>query len=192
MEFRFEGEGLLESCGAGVIVANHPTLLDVVVLISRLPQADCIVKKELWSNFFLRRIVAWAGYIPNDDGPELAQRAMERIREGRKVIVFPEGTRSLPDGMRPFSKGFAHIAVRSRSAICPVVISCHPPALGKGRSVFSVPERRARLSAAVGEPLNLAEFYDEADSAAIAVRKVTAAVQRYFEERVDYGESGKI
>ena len=191
MEFRFKGADLLRNDGGGLVIANHPTLLDAVVLISRLPQADCIVKKQLWSNFFLRRIVAWAGYIPNDDGPELAQEAMDRVRQGRKVIIFPEGTRSLSEGLRPFSKGFAHIAVRSHCFLWPVVMTCHPSALTKGRSVFSVPARRAQLKAAAGEPLNPANYFDETDSTSIAVRKVTAAAQRYFEERVDYAEFGK-
>ena len=190
MEFRFEGVELLRS-GGGVIIANHPTLLDVVLLVSRLPQADCIVKKELWNNFFLRLIVEWSGYIPNDDGPELAQKAMERVRQGRKVIIFPEGTRSLPESLRPFTKGFAHIAVRSGCFLWPVVITCHPSTLTKDRSVFSVPVRRPRLQARAGESLDPAAYFDATDSASIAARKVTAAMQRYFEEKVDYAGFGK-
>ncbi len=189
MEFQFAGMEHLSRGGGGLIIANHPTLLDVVVLISALPQADCIVKKELWDNFILRRIVSSAGYIPNDNGPELAQRAMERVRLGRKVIIFPEGTRSVPGGVRPFTKGFAHIAVRARCLLWPVVMTCRPPALSKGQSVFTVPATRARLSADAREPINPADFYDPADSASLAAKKVTSAVQGYFEERMNYGKS---
>jgi 1-acyl-sn-glycerol-3-phosphate acyltransferase len=191
MEFDFEGEAVLTRGGGGLVIANHPTLLDVVVLISRLPQADCIVKKELWSNFFLKGIVAAAGYIPNDDGPGLVSAALERVKKGRKVIIFPEGTRSLPEGLRPFTHGFAHIAVRTPCALWPVVMTCRPSALTKGRSVFSVPRTRARLTARAQEPLNPTNYFDGTDSASIAARKVTAAVQRYFEERMGHGESGK-
>ncbi len=190
MEFYFNGEDALIRSGPGLVIANHPTLLDIVVLISRLPQADCIVKKQLWDNMFLKGIVAAAGYIPNDDGPGLLSEATKRIKKGRKVIIFPEGTRSLPERLRPFSHGFAHIAVRAPCLLWPVVITCRPSALTKGRSVFSVPHTRAQLTASAQEPLNPANYYDKADSASIAVRKVTAAVERYFEEKLEDGEFG--
>lgn len=47
-----------------VVIANHPTLIDVVVLISLMPNAGCIVKQGLWRNPFLRGVVSAAGYIP--------------------------------------------------------------------------------------------------------------------------------
>jgi 1-acyl-sn-glycerol-3-phosphate acyltransferase len=184
MEFDVEGEDSFSRSGPGLVIANHPTLLDVVVLISRLPQADCIVKKDLWNNLFLRKMVAAAGYIPNDDGPSLVSAALERVRKGRKVVIFPEGTRSHPERLRPFNHGFAHIAVRAPCLLWPVVMTCHPSALTKGRSVFNVPATRARLTASIREPLNPTDYYDGADSAPIAVRKVAAAVRRYFDEKV--------
>src|ERR1022692_977693 len=105
MEFSVEDEKTLIGSGPGLVIGNHPTLLDVVVLISRLPQADCIVKKELWNNMFLRGIVTRAGYLPNDDGPGLVAAALERVKKGRRVVIFPEGTRSLPEGLLPFTHG---------------------------------------------------------------------------------------
>jgi len=191
MEFRFEGAEFLKSPGAGLIIANHPTLLDVVVLISQLPQVDCIVKKELWNNFFLKLIVSWAGYIPNDDGLGLTEAAIKRLEEGRKVIIFPEGTRSPQEGIRPFNKGFAYIAVRSRCLLWPVVMTCRPAALMKGQSVFSVPLTRARLTAVAGKPLNPVDYIEAGDRDPIAARKVAAAVQRYFEEKLDDAELGR-
>jgi 1-acyl-sn-glycerol-3-phosphate acyltransferase len=191
MDFHLDGAELLRNSGPGLVIANHPTLLDVVMIISYLPQADCIVKEALWHNFFLRRIIASAGYIPNNDGPEVAQEAIDRVRKGRRVVIFPEGTRSLPNALRSFNKGFAHIAVRSPCPIWPVVMKCQPSALTKGRSVFSVPKKRARLSARAGPPLNPVAYYDPADSVSLAVIKVTAAVKHYFEERVDYSEFGQ-
>jgi 1-acyl-sn-glycerol-3-phosphate acyltransferase len=186
MVFHVDGADTLNSGGGGIVIANHPTLLDVVVLISRMPQADCIVKKELWGNVFMRWMVASAGYLPNDDGPGLMAAAIERVNKGRKVIIFPEGTRSLPGMMHPFSNGFAHIAVRAPCKVWPVLIRCVPPALRKGGGFFEVPDQRPVLTASAREPLNPADFYDRTDSAAIAVRKVAAATRRYFEENAPH------
>ena len=186
MEFRFKGAEALRQSGPGLVVANHPTLLDVVMLISRLPQADCIVKKEVWDNFFLRGIVTCAGYLPNVDGPELIATAVEKVRQGRKLIIFPEGTRSLPTGLKPFTHGFAQIAVRAPCPLFPVLLTCRPPALFKGHGIFEVPETEACLEASFGETLHLEQWCEAADPVPMAVRKVVAQVRRYFEEKVNH------
>ena len=186
MEFRFKGAEALRQSGPGLVVANHPTLLDVVMLISRLPQADCIVKKELWDNFFLRGIVTCAGYLPNVDGPELVATAVEKVRQGRKLIIFPEGTRSLPTGLKPFTHGFAQIAVRAPCTLFPVFVTCQPPALYKGHGIFEVPETKARLEASFEGALVAKSWYEAADPVPVAVRKVVSQVRNYFEEKVPY------
>jgi len=50
-----------------LIIANHPTLVDIVFLISRVKQANCIVKQKLWHNPFMRGPILNAGYISNGD-----------------------------------------------------------------------------------------------------------------------------
>ena len=184
MEFEWVNGGALLKNDACLLVANHPTLLDVVLLISRLPQADCIVKRELFSNPFLRDVVRWAGYIANDGGAVVLDQAIERIRRSRKVIVFPEGTRSGRDGLKPFNQGFAHIAVRAPCKIVPILIRCRPITLAKGDGLFSVPKQRPRLTATAGESVAPSDFFLSSDPVPVAVRKVTAAMADYFQERV--------
>ena len=88
-------------------------------------------------------MVAAAGISSlNDDGPGLMAAAIERVNKGRKVIIFPEGTRSEAGPMHPFSNGFAHIAVRAPCRIWPVIMTCAPPALRKGGGFFEVPAAR--------------------------------------------------
>lgn len=186
MKFDIIHKEALAQVDGHLVVANHPTLLDVVLLISELPQADCVIKKELFGNFFLRWIVQWAGYIPNDGGAFIVHEAVERVRRGRTVIIFPEGTRSGRSGLIPFSQGFAHIAVRAPCSIVPIYIRCRPGALTKTDGLFSVPPRRAHLTAHVGVPVTPADLYLDSDSVPVAVRKVTAALAHYFQEKVDH------
>ena len=77
-----------------LVVANHPTLLDAWALMSQMPQADCIVKERYYENFFLGGAARGAGFIPNLDGPALIDECVDRLRRGRSLIFFPEGTRS--------------------------------------------------------------------------------------------------
>lgn len=185
---RESGTGRL-GAGAGLIVANHPTLLDVVFLIARAPQADCIVKHEAWRNPFLRPIVASAGYIPNDDGEALVRACVERLRAGRCVILFPEGSRSPEHGLRPFRRGAARVALASRCAITPVVIGCEPPALKKGQPWWRLPNRRLEFSLDVGEPFHAKDVVDESLPPAIAARKLTAHLRSFFEAKVGHGHA---
>lgn len=103
-----------------VIVANHPSILDVVMLISLIPNADCIVNAYLSGRNILHLIVCQL-YIPTSlSHEEIMQRCAESLREGNCIIIFPEGTRSLPGGQHPYKKGAARIALMSGCPIVPV------------------------------------------------------------------------
>lgn len=73
---------LLQSPGGQLLVANHPTLLDVVMLGALVPQLDCVVKRASWSNPFMRGPIVAAGYIPNDPGEALVDQCAERLPQG--------------------------------------------------------------------------------------------------------------
>ena len=169
----------------GLVVANHPTLLDVVFLISRMPQADCIVKREAWSNPFLRGIVSAAGYVPNDEGEELVAACIARVTAGRQVVLFPEGTRSPASGLGRFHRGAAHVALRCGCRVTPVVIECDPPALMKGQPWYALPNRRLRYRMRVGVPFTATAERGEPQS--VAVRRVTAELRGVFEAGLDHG-----
>lgn len=65
MSYRIDGAELLQQDEGCLLVANHPSLLDYVLLASVLPRCDCIVKQALWRNPFVAGVVRAAGYLPN-------------------------------------------------------------------------------------------------------------------------------
>jgi 1-acyl-sn-glycerol-3-phosphate acyltransferase len=172
--------------GGTLVVANHPTLLDVVFLISCMPQADCVVKREAWRNPFFRRIVAAAGYIPNDEGEAVVSECVARLRAGRSVILFPEGSRSPRGGLGPFKRGAAYVALASGAPVTPVVIGCNPPALMKGQAWYALPNRKLIFSLAVGEPLHTGGLLPEQHTRAIAARRITAKLRSHFQARLGH------
>jgi len=171
---------------ATLVVANHPTLLDVVFLISCMPQADCVVKREAWRNPFFRGIVAAAGYIPNDEGEAVVNECVARLRAGRSVILFPEGSRSPPGGLGPFKRGAAYVAHASGAPITPVVIECDPPALMKGQAWYALPNGKLIFSLTVGEPLHAGDLLPEQHPRAIAARRITAELRSHFQVRLGH------
>ena len=165
-----------------LIVANHPTLIDVVLIGSLMPQLDCLVKIGAWSNPFMRGVVRAAGYVPNDLGEAVVDACAARLREGRSLLLFPEGTRSLKDGaLGAFHRGAAHVALCSGRPIRPLLITCHPRFLTRGQHWYDVADRPMGFSIEVGEPIDPSVVTREDESRGVASRKLTAALRDFYE-----------
>jgi 1-acyl-sn-glycerol-3-phosphate acyltransferase len=161
-----------------VVVSNHPTLIDVVLLIAAMPQADCVVKQAVWRNRFLRGVARGAGYLPNSEGPALVEACVERLRQGRWLLLFPEGTRSPRGHLGAFHRGAAHIALRVGCEVLPVVIRCEPPTLGRGEPWYRVPDRTVEISIALGGPRRPAVVAADGPRAA---REWTTELRAFYE-----------
>jgi 1-acyl-sn-glycerol-3-phosphate acyltransferase len=173
--------------GPALVVANHPTLLDVVLLLAQMPQADCIAKRAVWRNPFLRLIVNAAAYIPNDTAEGLVERCCKSLSAGRSVVLFPEGSRSPLEGMREFQRGAAHIALASGCCVVPVLLYCEPPALKKGQPWYAVPNERMRFRLEVDLPLRDLTEGTHGLPRSLAARRVNQKLREYFERRLPNG-----
>jgi 1-acyl-sn-glycerol-3-phosphate acyltransferase len=143
---KIEGLENVARTGPCLIIANHPTLIDVVLLVSLIRDCNCVVKRALWEHFFLGGVVRAAEYIPNDDGPQLIESCRRGFKQGRPLIIFPEGTRSPEIGTHPFSRGAAQFALRAEARVVPVVIVSSPPTLMKHQRWHEVPDRVFQLT----------------------------------------------
>lgn len=176
------GADALRTPGPKLIVANHPTLIDIVHLISRLPQADCVIGIDYARSPFLARAASQAGYIPNEQGAAVVDACAERLRAGRTVVLFPEGTRSSALGMQRFRRGAAHIALRAGVPLVPVVISCTPSMLRKGQAWWDVPSRRSQYTITVLDPI---ELRSTGASDALVARRLTEMLRERLVEGLD-------
>ncbi|MBW2493460.1 MAG: 1-acyl-sn-glycerol-3-phosphate acyltransferase [Deltaproteobacteria bacterium] len=170
-----------------LVVANHPTLLDAWALMSQMPQADCIVKERYYENFFLGGAARAAGFIPNREGADLIDECVERLRRGRSLIVFPEGTRSPTERLGPFARGAAHIALRSGCDPIPVTLRCNPATLYHGQAWWDVPYSTPILSLTVGDPIPIKDVVDTEMSRGRAARELTTYFREYFERQLARG-----
>ena len=180
VEVHVEGWEQLPCDGGVLLVANHPTLLDYVLLVALLPQADCVVKRAHWSNPFTAGVVRGAGYIPNDGGEATVEACAARLRAGRTLLPFPEGTRAPLGGLAPFERGAAHVALAAGVAAIPVAIRCEPRGLMRGQPWYDVPESRMRFTLAFGPPIAADGL---PGGRARAARALTARYRAYFEAR---------
>ena len=131
---------LLREKKSCLVCANHPSLLDVVLLISLIPHADCIVKSEHWKNPFLRLTLA-SIYIPNSlSVDKTIDLCRESLEQGNNIILFPEGTRTVTGTAPSFKRSAAQIALRTNSDIIALHIECSEDSgLGKREKLWHAP-----------------------------------------------------
>lgn len=123
-----------------VIAPNHPSLLDAVLVMSRLPRISCAAKAEIWYNAFLGAGARLAGFIRNDSPATLVREAVRQLAAGRHFLIFPEGTRSHASLVGDFKGGFALIAKRAGAPVQTLFIESNSGFLGKGWPFFRKPQ----------------------------------------------------
>jgi len=170
-----------------LVVANHPTLLDAWALMSQMPQADCVVKERYYENFFLAGAARGAGFILSHDGPDLVDECVDRLRRGRSLIIFPEGTRSPKHELGPFTRGAAHIALRSGCDPILVTLQCNPATLYHGQAWWDVPDSTPILTLTVGDPLPIKDIVEPQMSRSRAARVLTTHFREIFERQLARG-----
>ncbi len=182
LDFRLDGVERLGRPGQ-IIIANHPSLIDVVFLISQIRDANCVVKASLWDNPFMHGAVRAAQYISNNGSPEMLEQAADVLREGQTLVMFPEGTRTTPGQPPVFHRGAAAIALRGARTITPVYITVKPTTLTKAEAWYHIPNRRMVVHLRVGEDIDPATFNNA--PMPIASRKLNQHLHRLFLEGLD-------
>lgn len=170
-----------------VVVANHPTLIDIVLLSAFIPRAQCIVKRELWDSPFLGRIMRGCEYVPSDLEPDaLLAACRAALADGRSLIIFPEGTRSQPGRPLLFKRGFAHIATLLEVDIQMMTIDCNPPTLAKNDPWWAIPSRRPLFRVSPAGWVRAASWQGTEHRPRV-VRGIVRQLERFYNERIAVG-----
>jgi 1-acyl-sn-glycerol-3-phosphate acyltransferase len=154
LSYEFQGRERLGRPGQ-LIIANHPTLIDVVLIVAFTPAPACVVKAALFGNPFTRRVVRAAGYISNSPTDSMIERAIEALRSGDALVMFPEGTRTRPGQPMLFHRGVASVAVQGAVVLTPIYIRVDQPFLHKAQPWYRVPPLRPHITVRVGTDIDL-------------------------------------
>jgi 1-acyl-sn-glycerol-3-phosphate acyltransferase len=180
MRMELVGAEKLRDCHGALVLANHPTLIDVVALLSILPTASCVVKRALWRNPFLGGVVRAANYISNDDGESLVDDCVRHLAEGNPLVIFPEGTRSQPGTPLRFLRGASFIALKSGAPILPVLIHCNPPTLTKREKWYQIPPRSFHLRIEVLDKVDARRWVGSNEASPLIARQLTRGLEDFF------------
>lgn len=134
-----------------IVAANHPSMLDAMMLVARLPRSACIMKASLMRNPFLAPGARLARYIRNDSPRGLVRLAVADLRQGGQLVMFPEGTRTTQPRVNRFQGGVTLIARRASAPIQTVFIDTNSPYLSKGWPLWRLPPLPIVFSVRLGQ-----------------------------------------
>jgi 1-acyl-sn-glycerol-3-phosphate acyltransferase len=120
-----------------------------------------------------------AGYISNGDPEKMIADCVAWLQSGGSMIIFPEGTRSVPNKPYHFQRGAAAIALQANTIVTLVTLSCTPSTLTKAEPWYHIPERRFHLVMNVGDDVDLTAF-NQIEPKSIAVRRFTHTLENYY------------
>jgi 1-acyl-sn-glycerol-3-phosphate acyltransferase len=151
---KIPNENKLKRLDGKIIIANHPSLIDVVILVSKIPHSICVVKGSLFQNFFVKFLIRHI-YLSNSMRPsEFLVAATNYLNDGYNIIIFPEGTRTIKGKPVHLHRGFAYLHLHSKHDIQPIHIKNIPHILGKTDKWYNVGNKTSVYTLKILPPLH--------------------------------------
>lgn len=159
-----EIDGLRDETGL-ILAPNHPSLLDALLVTSRLPNVVCIMKAQVLKNVLFGKGAQIAGYIPNGSMRDMVNFASEELGHGHHVLLFPEGTRTVTGAPLDLKGSIGVIAKRTHAEVQTLIIETDSGFLGKERHILNPPDFpvhfRVRLGKRFAAPQHAKVLMDE-------------------------------
>lgn len=124
-----------------ILAPNHPSLIDALLILTRHPNAVCVLKAQLMNSLFLGAGSRLARYIRSDRPRQMIRDAVAELRAGGLLVLFPEGTRTAQGPINPLTASVGVIAKHAGVPVQVAIIETDSPYLGKGWPLW----RRADL-----------------------------------------------
>lgn len=155
--YRVIGKDKLVQEGGVLIAANHESFLDPPLIgIAYDSEINYLARKTLFKGFFKWLYTNWNAVPVDQDRPDMSslKRIIKILRSGERVVIFPEGARTLDGELQSAQAGTGLIASKSKATVQPIRIFGARDCLPRGSSRI----RMARITLVVGDPI---EFTSE-------------------------------
>lgn len=187
LDYRIAGRRTLAP--GQLVVANHPSLIDVIFVVAQMPDACCVVKDDLGRNLFTRFIVRATGYITSDPPERALSRCVDSLKSGGIVVMFPEGTRTVGGQPLCFKHGAARVVCQARCPVLPVHLRIWPPTLAKGERWFRVPASKVQYYMEFGDVLTPEQLLEPGCSERQNTRICSQRLQSLFKEKLEQDDN---
>lgn len=158
--------------GGMLIIANHPSILDAPIILSRVPGISCVFKSALKQSLLMPLTARTAGYLSNDTGLQLLRDLESQLMAGARVLLFPEGTRTTAPLLNPFNSSYALAAIRSAVPVQLLTIQTDSPILTKRQHFLRAGRFPVRFRLALGPRIEPGEF--------VTVRTMNSQVESWY------------
>lgn len=128
-----------------VMICNHPTYVDMLLLLGSFPEMTCVTSGRWSKHWALGPVLRATDYLPGPgsglpESENMLEAMVAHLRTGRSLLIFPEGQRSLADALRRFRRGAVEAAARANVPILPLFLGIDRPYLTKGVPLWRPPK----------------------------------------------------
>jgi 1-acyl-sn-glycerol-3-phosphate acyltransferase len=166
---RFEGGRNIPAQGPALLIANHESFLDpIAVGLTTTRQLCYLARKTLFRSPLFGRFLLSVGCVPVDQegvAKDGLKTVLALLGQGRAVLLFPEGERTLTGQMNPLKPGIQLLIKRTQAPIVPVGIAGAFDAFPRSKKVprlspLFMPAGRGTMAVSVGSPLDARHYLE--------------------------------
>lgn len=137
--------------GPFVMICNHPTYVDMLLLLGSFPQMSCVTSGRWSKHWALGPVLRATDYLPGPgsgrpESEDMLGQMVEHLKAGRSLLIFPEGQRSLANELRRFRRGAIEAAARAGVPVLPLFLGIDRPYLTKGVPLHRPPPQAPRYT----------------------------------------------
>ncbi|MCA9610575.1 MAG: 1-acyl-sn-glycerol-3-phosphate acyltransferase [Myxococcales bacterium] len=137
--------------GPFVMICNHPTYVDMLLLLGSFPQMSCVTSGRWSKHWALGPVLRATDYLPGPgsgrpESEDMLGQMVEHLKAGRSLLIFPEGQRSLADKLRRFRRGAIEAAAQAGVPVLPMFLGIDRPYLTKGVPLHRPPPQAPRYT----------------------------------------------
>ena len=159
-----------------IIVATHPSFIDIVILMSLIPKSTCFVKKELTSNPILKNIIS-SIFVPNDiEIEDLEERSKRILDRGFNLIIFPTGIRHRKNEHLKIKKGAALAALCSGRNIVPIKIFTDDDFLFINEPFYAVGSKTVTFELEMCDEIRIEDYKNESEI--VTKKEITKQIEK--------------
>ena len=136
IETEFVGFEEVSSWSGSVLVANHPSILDAVLIMTRVPSLDLLINARLLRHPVMGGAIRPCHYLRNDAPLSMIKSCRQRLASGSNILIFPEGTRTETPPLGEFHHGYALASTCAKAPIRTIFLQCDSDYFGPGFFFF--------------------------------------------------------
>ena len=160
-----------------IIVATHPSFIDIIILISLIPKTTCIAKESLAKHPIMKNILNTIFITSESNLEEFQKQTKQMLDEGFNVIIFPSGIRHRKNEFPKIKKGAALIAINSKKNIVPLKFYTDADFLFINQPIWSAGENTVTFSIEKCSEIDISTEMQKSTDPIIIKRNITKLIE---------------